>query len=69
MTGLKSITDLPMAEKANGVNLIVNDNGVAKQASLDSIRTEQEYDIVFEYKGDYDSFFWNLDDFVPISLE
>jgi hypothetical protein len=30
MAGLKSITDLPMAENTNGVNLIVNDNGTAK---------------------------------------
>lgn len=47
MAGLKSITDLPMAENTNGVNLIVNDNGVAKQADLDAVRAEQEYDLVF----------------------
>jgi hypothetical protein len=30
MASLKNIIDLPMAENTNGVNLIVNDNGVAK---------------------------------------
>lgn len=69
MAGLKSITDLPMAENTSGVNLIVNDNGVAKQADLSAVRAEQEYDIVFEYVGDYDAYFWNLNDFLPVSLE
>lgn len=31
MVNLKNITDVPMAESAEGLNLIVNDNGVAKQ--------------------------------------
>lgn len=31
MTNLKNITDLPIAESAEGINLIVNDNGSAKQ--------------------------------------
>lgn len=51
MAGLKSITDLPMAESTSGVNLIVNDNGVAKQADLNAVRAEQEYDLVFKYFG------------------
>lgn len=51
MAGLKSITDLPMAENTSGVNLIVNDNGVAKQADLNAVRTEQEYDLNFEIKS------------------
>lgn len=51
MPTLKDITELPLAESTEGVNLIVNDNGVAKQASLDSIRIEQEYDLILEYHG------------------
>lgn len=31
MANLKNITDLPIAESAEGINLIVNDNGSAKQ--------------------------------------
>lgn len=31
MANLKNITDVPMAESADGLNLIVNDNGAAKQ--------------------------------------
>jgi hypothetical protein len=30
MASLKNITDLPVAESAEGLNLIVNDNGAAK---------------------------------------
>lgn len=51
MAGLKSITDLPLVENTNDVNLIVNDNGMAKQVSLDAIRAEQDYDLVFKYFG------------------
>ena len=37
MANLKNITDLPVAESAEGLNLIVNDNGAAKQISADSV--------------------------------
>lgn len=37
MANLKNITDLPMAASAEGLNLIVNDNGAAKQIAADAI--------------------------------
>lgn len=37
MANFKNITDLPIAESAEGLNLIVNDNGSAKQIAADKI--------------------------------
>lgn len=37
MANLKNITDLPVAESSKGLNLIVNDNGAAKQISANAI--------------------------------
>ena len=37
MANLKNITNLPMAKSSEGLNLIVNDNGAAKQISADAI--------------------------------
>lgn len=37
MANFKNITDLPVAESAEGLNLIVNDNGSAKQIAADKI--------------------------------
>lgn len=37
MANLKNITDLPIAESAEGLNLIVNDNGTAKQIAASAI--------------------------------
>lgn len=37
MANLKNITELPVAESADGLNLIVNDNGAAKQIAADSV--------------------------------
>ena len=37
MANLKNITDLPMAESTEGLNLIVNDNGAAKQIAADKV--------------------------------
>lgn len=37
MANLKNITDLPMAESAEGINLIVNDNGSAKQIAASAV--------------------------------
>ena len=37
MANLKNIVDLPVAESAEGLNLIVNDNGAAKQIAADAI--------------------------------
>lgn len=37
MAKLKNITDLPVAESAEGLNLIVNDNGAAKQIAANVV--------------------------------
>lgn len=37
MVNLKNITDVPVAEFAEGLNLIVNDNGAAKQISANML--------------------------------
>ena len=37
MTKLKNITDLPLAESIEGLNLIVNDNGAAKQIAASAV--------------------------------
>lgn len=55
MANLKNITDLPVAESAEGLNLIVNDNGSAKQIALEAVKTQQNYDLVFEYNEDITS--------------
>ena len=39
MANLKNITELPVAESAEGLNLIVNDNGSAKQIAASAIGT------------------------------
>lgn len=37
MASLKNIVDLPVAESAEGLNLIVNDNGAAKQIAASAV--------------------------------
>lgn len=37
MANLKNITELPLAESAEGLNLIVNDNGAAKQIPASAV--------------------------------
>lgn len=37
MINLKNITELPVAESTNGLNLIVNDNGAAKQIAASAV--------------------------------
>lgn len=37
MANLKNITELPVAESADGLNLIVNDNGAAKQIAASAV--------------------------------
>lgn len=66
MTNLKNITDLPMAESAKGVNLIVNDNGVAKQIKAGYVGSD--YDLIFEFSGRDD--FWDptVEELKPIPV-
>ena len=37
MANVKNITDLPIAESTEGLNLIVNDNGAAKQIAASAV--------------------------------
>lgn len=37
MANLKNITDVPVVESAEGLNLIVNDNGTAKQIAANAV--------------------------------
>lgn len=43
MANLKSITELPVAESAEGLNLIVNDNGVAKQIVASAVGAQADW--------------------------
>ena len=43
MANLKNITDLPMAESTEGVNLIVNDNGAAKQIPANEVGAQADF--------------------------
>lgn len=43
MANLKNITELPVAESAEGLNLIVNDNGIAKQIIASSVGTQSDW--------------------------
>lgn len=44
MANLKNIADLPVAESAEGLNLIVNDNGAAKQIAASAVGGSENYD-------------------------
>lgn len=43
MTNLKNITDLPIAESSEGINLIVNDNGSAKQIPASAVGAQADW--------------------------
>jgi hypothetical protein len=43
MANLKNITELPVAESADGLNLIVNDNGVAKQIAASEVGAQADW--------------------------
>lgn len=43
MANLKNITDLPVAESADGLNLIVNDNGAAKQIATSAVGAQADW--------------------------
>lgn len=48
MANLKNITDLPVAESADGLNLIVNDNGVAKQIAASEVGAQADWNVMDE---------------------
>lgn len=43
MANVKNITELPMAESAEGLNLIVNDGGVAKQIAASEVGAQADW--------------------------
>ena len=43
MANLKNITDLPIAESTEGLNLIVNDNGAAKQIPANEVGAQADF--------------------------
>jgi hypothetical protein len=43
MANLKNITELPVAESADSLNLIVNDNGVAKQIAASNFSPKTNF--------------------------
>lgn len=43
MANLKNITELPVAESADGLNLIVNDNGTAKQMPASAVSVQADW--------------------------
>lgn len=48
MANLKNITELPVAESAEGLNLIVNDNGAAKQIAASAVGAQADWTITDE---------------------
>lgn len=48
MANLKNITDLPVAESAEGLNLIVNDNGSAKQIAASAVGAQADFAVTDE---------------------
>lgn len=43
MANLKNITELPVAESTDGLNLIVNDNGSAKQIAASAVGVQADW--------------------------
>lgn len=48
MANLKNITELPVAESAEGLNLIVNDNGAAKQIAASAVGAQADWNVTDE---------------------
>lgn len=45
MANLKNITDVPVVESAEGLNLIVNDNGAAKQIAASAVGAQADWNV------------------------
>jgi hypothetical protein len=43
MANFKSITELPVASSSEGLNLIVNDNGAAKQIAASAVGAQADW--------------------------
>ena len=48
MANLKNITELPVVESADGLNLIVNDNGSAKQIAASAVGAQADWSVTDE---------------------
>jgi hypothetical protein len=48
MVNLKNITELPVVESAEGLNLIVNDNGSAKQIAASAVGAQADWNVTDE---------------------
>lgn len=48
MANLKNITELPVVESADGLNLIVNDNGSAKQIAASAVGAQADWNVTDE---------------------
>ena len=48
MANLKNITDVPVVESAEGLNLIVNDNGAAKQIAASAVGAQADFNVTDE---------------------
>lgn len=53
MANLKSITELPVVESAENLNLIVNDNGAAKQIPASAVGAQADWNQNDETAADY----------------
>lgn len=53
MINLKDITKLPVAESAEGLNLIVNDNGSAKQIAASAVGAQADFAVTDENSPAY----------------
>ena len=53
MANLKNITELPMAESAEGLNLIVNDNGYAKQIAASAVGAQADWSEMDDNSASY----------------
>lgn len=53
MANLKNITELPVAESAEGLNLIVNDNGAAKQIAASAVGAQADWNVENESSPAY----------------
>lgn len=53
MANLKNITELPLAESAEGLNLIVNDSGFAKQIAASAVGAQADFNVTDENSPAY----------------
>lgn len=65
MANLKNIADLPLVTSANGVNLLINDNGLAKQIAASAVGAQANWDTT---DSSAPSFILNKPNYSPLVL-